>query len=200
MERSYWASVFFGGGADFPATVRALEERGLTGVEVPQVYGPPFIPLAVAATVTRRIQLATGIAIGRIGCFLTGPSDHTSGTPTALPWGVNFGDGVLRHPTQLYEVLLVILLGAFLWRLVNLPHREGDLFKVFMAGYLGFRLLIDFLKPDVRVGLGLSSIQWACVAMLLYYGNGVWWWLSRWRAPGSAGVRVGPNAMKGRVP
>lgn len=146
------------------------------------------------------LPLATGIAIGRIGCFLTGPSDHTSGTPTALPWGVNFGDGVLRHPTQLYEILFVILLGAFLWRLVKLPHREGDLFKVFMAGYLGFRLLVDFLKPDVRVALGLSSIQWACVAMLLYYRNDVWWWLSRWRAPASPGVRVGPNAMKGRVP
>ena len=49
MKRSYWASVFFGGGVDFPPTVRALEERGLTGVEVPQVYGPPFAPLAVAA-------------------------------------------------------------------------------------------------------------------------------------------------------
>ena len=61
MERSYWASVFFGGAADFPATVRALEERGLAGVALPQVYGPPFVPLAVAATVT---QLATGIAIG----------------------------------------------------------------------------------------------------------------------------------------
>jgi alkanesulfonate monooxygenase SsuD/methylene tetrahydromethanopterin reductase-like flavin-dependent oxidoreductase (luciferase family) len=64
MERSCWASVFFGGGADFPATVRALEERGLAGLAVPQVYGPPFVPVAVAATVTKRIQLATGIAIG----------------------------------------------------------------------------------------------------------------------------------------
>ena len=64
MERRYWASVFFGGGADFPATVRTLEERGLAGLAVPQVYGPPFVPLAVAATVTKQIQLATGIAIG----------------------------------------------------------------------------------------------------------------------------------------
>ena len=45
MERSYWASVFFGGGADFPTTVRAVEERGLAGLAVPQVYGPPFAPL-----------------------------------------------------------------------------------------------------------------------------------------------------------
>src|SRR5258708_23662223 len=64
MERRYWASVFFGGGVDFTATVRALEERGLAGLAVPQVYGPPFVPLAVAAMVTKRSQLATGIAIG----------------------------------------------------------------------------------------------------------------------------------------
>ena len=46
MKRSYWASVFFGGDPDFPAKVRALEERGLFGLAVPQVYGPLFIPLA----------------------------------------------------------------------------------------------------------------------------------------------------------
>ena len=50
------------------------------------------------------IPLALGIAIGRIGCFLTGLSDNTYGTPTTLPWAVNFGDGIPRHPTQLYEI------------------------------------------------------------------------------------------------
>jgi probable F420-dependent oxidoreductase len=64
MERDYWASAFFSGGIDFPSAVREFERRGLAGVAVPQVYGPPFVPLAVAATVTTHIQLATGIAIG----------------------------------------------------------------------------------------------------------------------------------------
>jgi len=64
MERDYWASIFFSGGTDFPAAVREIEERGLAGLAVPQVYGLPFVPLAVAATVTKRIELATGIAIG----------------------------------------------------------------------------------------------------------------------------------------
>ena len=48
-------------------------------------------------------SLAIGIAIGRIGCFLSGLEDYTYGTPTTLPWGYDFGDGVLRHPVQLYE-------------------------------------------------------------------------------------------------
>ena len=39
------------------------------------------------------IPLALGIAIGRIGCFLTGLADNTYGTPTTLPWAINFGDG-----------------------------------------------------------------------------------------------------------
>jgi phosphatidylglycerol:prolipoprotein diacylglycerol transferase len=115
------------------------------------------------------VPLCIGIAIGRIGCFLTGLDDHTAGIATGLPWGVNFGDGIPRHPTQLYEVLFALALGVFLWRRMRLAHAEGDIFKMFMVGYFGFRLLCDFLKPDVRVFAGLSAIQWACVAMLLYY-------------------------------
>lgn len=56
------------------------------------------------------IPLAAGIAIGRIGCFLTGLSDNTYGTPTKLPWGVDFGDGILRHPTQIYEIVFLLFL------------------------------------------------------------------------------------------
>jgi probable F420-dependent oxidoreductase len=64
MRRNYWASIFFDGSPNFTTTVREYEERGLAGLEAPQVYGPPFSPLAAAAAVTTRIQLATGIAIG----------------------------------------------------------------------------------------------------------------------------------------
>ena len=115
------------------------------------------------------IPLAVGIAIGRIGCFLSGLTDDTYGIPTGLPWGVDFGDGVARHPTQLYEIAWLALLALWLWRLARQPHREGDLFKTLMVGYLGFRLLIDFLKPGVAL-IGLTSIQWACLATLVYYG------------------------------
>ncbi len=64
MDRNYWASIFYDGSANFTTTVREYEDRGLAGLGVPQVYGSPFVPLAAAATVTKRIQLATGIAIG----------------------------------------------------------------------------------------------------------------------------------------
>lgn len=119
------------------------------------------------------VPLCVGIAIGRIGCFLTGLDDHTAGAATTLPWGVNFGDGVSRHPTQLYEIAFVLLLGAFLWRRMREPYCEGDIFRMFMVGYLAFRLACDSLKPEVRVLADVSSIQWACVAMLLYYARDI---------------------------
>src|SRR3954451_17178744 len=47
------------------------------------------------------LPLCLGIAVGRIGCFLTGLDDHTHGLPTSLPWAVDFGDGIPRHPAQI---------------------------------------------------------------------------------------------------
>jgi prolipoprotein diacylglyceryltransferase len=116
------------------------------------------------------VPLATGIAIGRIGCFLSGLGDDTYGIETGLPWAVDFGDRVMRHPVQLYEILWLALLALWLVRATKGPHREGDMFKTFMVGYLGFRLVVDFLKPGVSLA-GLTSIQWACLLMLMYYGR-----------------------------
>jgi phosphatidylglycerol---prolipoprotein diacylglyceryl transferase len=112
--------------------------------------------------------LMAGIAIGRVGCFLTGLSDRTYGTVTTLPWGVNFGDGVLRHPTQLYEI---IFLAALFLGLKGLGRKlkSGDRFKLFMVSYLSFRFWIDFIKPDFHPLLGVSAIQVACLLGLSYY-------------------------------
>jgi phosphatidylglycerol---prolipoprotein diacylglyceryl transferase len=140
------------------------------------------------------IPLALGIAIGRIGCFLTGLSDNTYGIVTTLPWGVEFGDGVRRHPTQLYEIVFLLMLIPMLSKILRMTtpgadplrpthFRPGDAFKVFMVAYLSFRLLCDFIKPYPRIFLGLGGIQWACVLILLYYFPDVTRWL---RTPGRA--------------
>jgi phosphatidylglycerol:prolipoprotein diacylglycerol transferase len=113
------------------------------------------------------LPIIVGTAIGRIGCFLTGTEDHTVGSFTNMPWGVNFGDGP-RHPTQLYEILFLIVLGIFIVRLSRRLHREGDLFKCYFVAYLAFRFAVDFLKPEVRIVAGLSSIQLASLFALLY--------------------------------
>lgn len=112
--------------------------------------------------------LLLGIAVGRIGCFLSGLADRSYGVATALPWGVNFGDGVARHPTQLYEMVFLGLLAVVLAILRPRLSTVGDRFKGFMIGYLAFRVAIEFVKPAARIG-GLSSIQWAALAALAYY-------------------------------
>lgn len=122
------------------------------------------------------IPLCLGIAVGRIGCFLTGLADDTYGTPTSLPWGIDFGDGIKRHPVQLYEIIFLIALAALLWYFMRRPHVPGDLFKMFMVGYNGWRLAIDFVKPDPRF-FGLNSIQWACLLVLVYYNADIRRWI-----------------------
>lgn len=113
------------------------------------------------------IPLVAAIAVGRIGCFLTGLDDHTIGVATTLPWGVDFGDGVRRHPAPLYEILFLVLLVAALVRLRSRGVPRGDLFRVFVGGYFAFRLVADFWKPAPCRFAGLSSIQWVCVLALL---------------------------------
>ena len=117
--------------------------------------------------------ILTGIIIGRIGCFLAGLNDGTYGVPTKLPWGIDFGDGIPRHPTQLYEWLLAVLALATWprWR-QRFAGTPGLSFRVFMLGYLLWRLLIDGLKPvPYAYPLGLSGIQYLCaLAMLLIAG------------------------------
>jgi phosphatidylglycerol:prolipoprotein diacylglycerol transferase len=125
------------------------------------------------------IPLALGIAIGRIGCFLSGLGDETFGAQTNLPWGIDFGDGVLRHPTQLYEIVYLGVLSVWLYRFSRKFHREGDLFKAFMCGYMGFRFFIEFIKPGLPLA-GLTAIQWASLAMLIYYARD-FPYLLRWK-------------------
>jgi phosphatidylglycerol---prolipoprotein diacylglyceryl transferase len=118
------------------------------------------------------LPLAVGMVIGRIGCFAAGLADHTYGNPTALPWGVDFGDGIPRHPTQLYEIVFLLAWTTVL--LMRRPHlsASGDVFKLYLAGYLVFRLAIDTIKPVPHAyWFGLSGIQWLCVFGLAYYSR-----------------------------
>lgn len=123
--------------------------------------------------------LLFGTMIGRVGCFLTGLEDRTHGSVTRLPWGVDFGDGLLRHPTQLYEILFLLFLYVLLrWR-SRLGLRSGQLFRFYVIFYLGFRLFIDFLKPERIGGWSFSAIQVACVVgMICYWRSFVDFW--RW--------------------
>jgi phosphatidylglycerol---prolipoprotein diacylglyceryl transferase len=123
-----------------------------------------------------------GMMIGRVGCFLAGLEDGTFGTPTGLPWGVDFGDGVARHPAQLYDIAFL----AMLWMALRRGDgrwTEGARFRVFMTAYLAYRFGVEFLKPVPRFGPGLSVLQMACLAGLIYYHR-VWLFPRTQFAPG----------------
>ncbi|MBX7126857.1 MAG: prolipoprotein diacylglyceryl transferase [Cyclobacteriaceae bacterium] len=116
------------------------------------------------------LPIIAGIFIGRVGCFLAGTSEFTYGIPTDLFTGMDLGDGLTRHPLALYELLFLLLLFLFLFRLDTLRlTRSGDLFQLFMIAYFGLRFFLEFLKPNVFLLAGLSTIQWLCVLCWIYY-------------------------------
>jgi len=126
------------------------------------------------------LPLTVGIVIGRIGCQMSGLWDQTYGNPTTLPWAWNYGDDIGRHPVAAYEILLVLVAYCFIRRLRG---AQGQRFAALMASYCLIRLGLEFLKPpfapaaegtlDTRLLDGLTAIQWAAVAGLIYYGRSV---------------------------
>jgi phosphatidylglycerol:prolipoprotein diacylglycerol transferase len=114
--------------------------------------------------------LILAMIIGRSGCFLAGLDDGTYGIPSKLPWAINFGDGIRRHPTNLYEILFWIILWLILAGIEKYhSFADGAKFKIFLSSYLVFRFLIEFIKPDCFFSFGLSVIQLVCLAGILYY-------------------------------
>ena len=139
---------------------------GLIGVELTKKK----INVKVSSGDLMVYPLILAMIVGRIGCFLAGLQDGTYGVPSNLPWAIDFGDGIARHPTNLYEVIFWI----FLWIVLMSFERyyqfsNGSRFKVLMVSYLIFRLLAEFIKPDYFFSFGLSVIQLVCIAGLLYY-------------------------------
>lgn len=142
---------------------------GLVGVEITK----KMIGVSQSTGDSFVFSVLWGMAIGRVGCFLTGLGDRTYGIATNLPWGVDFGDGITRHPTQLYETGFLLILFVLLRWYGHQPRHAGDQFKLFMIAYLSFRLLVDFIKPEFRPLLGLSAIQIACLGGLMYYRHSI---------------------------
>jgi prolipoprotein diacylglyceryltransferase len=95
------------------------------------------------------LPLAVGIAVGRIGCYGAGLDDFTYGTPTSLPWGHDFGDGIARHPVQLYESIAMAGFALFYGFAViaKEPFVIRNGFYLALAFYGLQRFAWEFLKP-----------------------------------------------------
>ena len=171
---SFWIDDPLTAFAGFPDPRHLLEGKSIVGALLGGVLGVELAKkIAKVDTATGDafvLPLTVGMCIGRVGCFLAGLNDHTYGNPTALPWGVDFGDGVPRHPTQLYEIAFLLAQYALIHARRQALAEPGDRFRSFMIGYLSFRLLVEFIKPLPYAYLhALSGLQLLCVAGLLYY-------------------------------
>lgn len=139
---------------------------GLIGVELTK----KAIGVTVSSGDLMVYPLVLAMIIGRTGCFLAGLEDGTYGIHSSLPWAVNFGDGIYRHPTNLYEILFWIIFGIVLYYTgKKRQFTDGAKFRLLMASYLSFRFLIEFIKPGYFFSFGLSVIQLASLAGIIYY-------------------------------
>jgi phosphatidylglycerol---prolipoprotein diacylglyceryl transferase len=120
------------------------------------------------------VPLAVGYAIGRIGCQLSGDGDY--GQPWDGPWAMAYPEGTVAtdvpvHPTPIYETLTMGLVAYALWRLRD-RFRPGILFALYLVLAGAERFLVEFIRRNEEVLLGLTQAQVLSLAMMV--AGGVW--------------------------
>jgi hypothetical protein len=115
-------------------------------------------------------SFSLGVVIGRLGCFFAGLPDDTFGAPTRLPWAVDLGDGVGRHPVQLYEsASMALFLAVYL---VGLALRQPWAIRrgfYVMCGWYGLqRFGWEFLKPYPRLIGPFNVFHLLCLGLVVY--------------------------------
>jgi probable F420-dependent oxidoreductase len=200
-SRKYWGFVRPMPASILVALAKQAEERGMQGLFAPQVYGPPFLPLATAAAATERIQLATGIAIASARSpFETAMAaldlDHISGGRFILGLGasvLSWSRGVfgapehkpLAHLRETVAAVRHIVSGAH----KGLEPFEGDYFR---ADFREFQPT----EPPVReeIPIWIAALRAPLVRLAAEIGDGVIghpMWSIEWAVD-----RMGPEIEK----
>ena len=141
--------------------------------------------------------LALGYAIGRIGCQLSGDGDY--GIPSDLPWAMSYPHGTVPttqevHPTPIYETLTMLGVTWFLWRRRDrMP--PGGLFALYLLLAGTERFLVEFIRRNDEVLLGLTLAQYFSLAMMIAGGI----WLLRLRSAPQRASREPVRAARQRV-
>ena len=140
---------------------------------------PPLGLVARATSPWRLLDLAApalaiGYAIGRCGCQLSGDGDY--GKAWDGPWAMSYPDGTKPtdtpvHPTPVYETLAMGLVALLLWRLRD-RLTNGLLFALYLLLAGTERFLVEFIRRNVDVALGLTQAQLISLAMMIV--GGVW--------------------------
>jgi uncharacterized radical SAM superfamily Fe-S cluster-containing enzyme/prolipoprotein diacylglyceryltransferase len=117
--------------------------------------------------------VAAAVGIGRLACFHAG---CCHGTVTSLLWGVDFGDGQPRHPTQLYEAAFHLSAAVALYQLQRRGLLRGHLMRLYLVAYFLFRFATEFIRPEERILWGWTGYQWAALALAVIF--------ALWSCPG----------------
>ncbi len=109
------------------------------------------------------VPVAAAVAIGRLACFVAG---CCYGKPTGGLWGIDFGDGVLRHPTQLYESAFHATALVVLLILEKRNLFPGQRIKLYFIAYLIYRFITEWIRPEPILGYGLTGYQAASLVLI----------------------------------
>lgn len=117
---------------------------------------------------TFALPVAVAVAIGRIGCFVAG---CCYGRVTSVPWGVAFPlaqdeSGIVRHPTQLYEVAFHFVAALTLLVLDRKRWLVGNQLKAYLIAYMIYRFLSEWLRPESQILLNLTIYQLVSVVII----------------------------------
>jgi len=173
--------VWFGGVVGGAIGVLAWAKwRGIHGWQIADIAAAP---------------LALGYAIGRVGCQLSGDGDY--GIPWDGPWAMSYPEGTVPttedvHPTPVYETLAVGAIAYALWRMRD-AFTVGMLFAFYLVLTGTERLLVEFIRRNEDVALGLTQPQLISIAMIV---AGAAWITARARR----GDLRAPSAVDGAEP
>ena len=122
----------------------------------------------ITDTIAPGIVLAQ--AIGRVGCLLNG---CCYGGETDIWCGITYTNpeseapvGVTVHPTQVYEIIFLLLAFIPLYLLRNRLKPDGSLFLVYLTLYSAWRVGIGFLRDVEPFLFGLQQAQVLGIAVL----------------------------------
>lgn len=114
------------------------------------------------------IIFAAGMALADLA------SGDGYGSPSSLPWAIELW-GELRHPTQVYQLIAVIVIGFIVMRSsrpFGLPVArgifDGARFGLFVALYAAARLIVEAFRDDSLVVNGMRVDQlWSLIALVI---------------------------------